>query len=325
MATANAINVRTWTEKRNKSVAAVIGGQVRQQPNGKAGIVQGLNNALMVAGVNLTESIADVYQLPKATGVVLLDGGNAYFSLTNQNVSYKRTGNLDPWIGTIVGDCTSASTTCLVNLNQAQQNVLDVSRDSFVSVIVGTQALSTMGLFNRGGYDMLLAATNEAEKVDILSADAFSLTALQTGFIVELAFNLIADDSATNAVFSIGLGDTSHATAYTSIANYIGFQAKAADGKIYAGSKNTGGVTVAMTDTTKASTVGTRMECWIDARLPAATVMYVNGVQVLAATVFDISFFAAGAWKLISHLVKTATTDTMEVRTDWLRARQMSL
>src|SRR5262249_39011997 len=152
---------------------------------------------------------------------------------------------------------------------------------------------------------------------DALSDDGFATVACG---IVEARVKVVADDSGTAGGFSIGIARGTNATAFTSVANYLGIQLKAHDGKIYALSKATGGITVPLTDTTKTYAVGTRFELWFDLRNPAACAVYVNGVQVLSGTVFDISASAA-AWFLLAHLVKAASADTFQVQVDGLTAR----
>jgi hypothetical protein len=307
--------LRDWREIVQTAAAAVAAGKIKQLPDGSAGIFGGLNAA--DSGDSVAWQRIDQFIVPKNSAIALLDGGRAFWDKTNAYMTYFRKQNDgDFYAGRVVGDALVGSTTCVVNFNQGTREGYDydIGVDPFSSVIIGGATLLSRG----GAYEFVLAATNEAEKVDVLCNDGFATGA---GGIVEGAFTVVTDDSSTNAIFSIGVASATHATAFASIANGIGFQVKNHDTKIYALSQ-TASVTVNPTDTTKTYTAGAgnRVEVWIDLRIPAAPVMYVNGVPVLTSTVFNISASAV-AWKLIAHLVKASSTDTMDVQVEWLRAR----
>jgi hypothetical protein len=310
-APAQALRVRDRNDIRQIAGAAVVSGEVHQLANGLAGYKKGLTSAAINDAVAY-ESWGQV-TLPKAANICLLDGGRAYWDHTNQVVTFKRTSARDFLLGSIVGDAAAADASCTVNLNEHPYYDLDLYRDR-----VTVTPVLTAGAPSFSNKIFLLDNTNEAEKIDAINVDGFS-----TGSkcIIEAAINVTADDSSTHAIFSIGAASGTHATAFTSITNSIGIQVKAHDTKIYAESV-TAATTVAPTDTTKTYTAGTRFEVWIDLRNSSAPAIYVNGVRVLAATVFDVHTSAVD-WFLIAHLVKTATTDTMQVAVDWLRARQM--
>jgi hypothetical protein len=289
--------------------------EVHQLPNGGAGFIN--SGAGTILGQGMSLEMLGAIVLPKAAGIALLDGGKAFWNVADQEVTYLQTSAGDFLLGSIVGDARATDGECTVNFNVFPVYTFDLLRDPRTVAPVLTAGSPSFDL-NRDGL-LLLDATNEAQKIDLLGVDGF---ATGNKGIVELAFAVIADDSGTAAVFSIGAASGTNATAFTSIADSIGVQCKAHDGKIYAESK-TGSVTVAPTDTTLTYTVGTRVEVWIDMRNPALCAIYVNGVRVLTSTVFDVSASAVN-WYLLAHLVKTATTDTMKVRLDWLRQRQMT-
>jgi hypothetical protein len=82
--------------------------------------------------------------------------------------------------------------------------------------------------------------------------------------------------------------------------------------------------TVASTDTTadyaEGSALSNRVEVWFDGRTPADPQVYVDGVNVLPASVFSMAA-ASGPLYLLAHLEKTSSTDTYKVSIDWLRVR----
>lgn len=316
--TAQALRVRDRNDINVASLAAAaVSGQVFQTPSGLAGYLKGLNAA--AAGDARRLELWGQVTLPKVPSKVLLDGGEAFWDNTNQRVTFKQTSARDFRIGSFVGDSASADTTCVVSLNEFPEYKHDIKRDAFTATPIGTPAQSVLMQRNGGAHLLTLTSTNEAQKIDALADDGFSTLSKA---IVEANLKVVADDSSTHAGFSIGAGSGTHATAFTSITDSIGIQVKAADLKIYAESK-TASVTVAATDTTVPYVVGTNFEVWIDLRNPADPQIYIDGVLVLSATVFDVSASAVD-WFLIFHLVKTATADTMEVQVNKLRARTMS-
>ena len=74
-----------------------------------------------------------------------------------------------------------------------------------------------------------------------------------------------------------------------------------------------GTTTVTATDTTiditAGSAVANRFEFWIDARDPADIQLYINGVNVLPASVFKLDA-GTGPIGLLAHLEKTSGTAT---------------
>jgi hypothetical protein len=310
-----ATRYRDWDSILKTLAAAASVGDLHQLRDGRPGYMTGLN-AAGNAGDQRTFQASDQVTLPKAPNIALLDGGRAYWQRANGYVSFNTTpGGRDFYCGRIVGDALPAATQVVVNLGIDAGYDLDLAAKPFAAAPVLTAGNPTIARYG-GAHLLKLDATNEAQKIDGLSDDGFATGACA---IVEAIVKVIADDSSTNGVFSIGVASGTHATAFTSIADSIGVQVKNHDGKIYAESK-TAGVTVAPTDTTKTYAVGTPFEIWIDMRIPAACKIYVNGVQVLTATVFDISASAV-AWYLLCHLVKASSTDTFQVQVNRLTAR----
>jgi hypothetical protein len=304
--------------------AAALPGELRQGPDGRAYYLKANSTGSVGGNVGDQKGFEDGDQVTimKTAGIAILDGGRVFWDRSARAAHFKQVDDADFEAGVAVGDAASAATSMVAKLNVKQRHKVDFARDPFTPVPIGTPAESVL-LRRRGGAHLFtLDATNEAQKIDALTDAGDGFSAISNP-IFEAAVKIVADDSGTAAVFSLGLAAATHATAFTSIANYIGVQVKNHDLKIYAASKATGGVTVAPTDTAKVYAVGTRFEVWIDLRNPAAAAIYVEGVRVLSGTVFDVSFFAA-TWYMLAHLVKTAATDTMQAQVEhaWVRTAE---
>lgn len=312
---------RVWDSVLKTLSEAVNAGDLHQLRDGRAGYMGNTSANNLASAGNVGDQrqfqCSGQVTLAKAPGIALLDGGRAYWQRANGYVSYvPSTNSRDFYVGRVVGDAAGAAASVVVNLNVHPPYDLDLAVKPFTQAPVLTAGSPSITR-NGGAHLLKLDATNEAEKIDALSDDGFATAACG---IVEAVVKVVADDSSTNGVFSIGIASGTHATAFTSIANYLGIQIKNHDGKIYALSKATGGVTVAPTDTTIAYVVGTPFEIWLDLRKPTACAVYVNGVQVLTATIFDVSASAA-AWYALAHLVKAASTDTFQVQVNRLTTR----
>ncbi len=250
-----------------------------------------------------------------------LDGGPAYWDFSASACHYKQVDDQDFAIGSFVGDAALNDTSCTVNLNVAPRYKIDVSRDPFITAIIGTQALGGLALLRRGGaHDIVIDASNEAQKVDILSMDGFSI---DSNPIVEFDFDVPSDGAGTVVDVNVGVANTTHASNADSITRYL-FMHLDANATAIKFQSTDGSTTVAATDSTKTYTEGqtvvTRKTVWMDFRNKADVQIYVDGVNVLPATVFDLSAVAATMY-LLCHVEKSASTDTYEFLLGSLRAR----
>lgn len=318
---------RAYDDRRVLLRAAAAVGDVWQAGDGAAECYS--SSQAGTSGQTVQFLSSGIYVCNLAAATTILDGGRCYFNPSAKTVSYKRTSTADFYLGRAVGDANTAaaaSTTVAVNVNANPRDDLDLARDPYSSIAVGTSAAGgfapTGGPNVRGGaLKLALSATNEAQKIDALGKDG--IPAGLASCVVEAAFNVISGGVAATDLFSVGIASGTHATAVTSITQSLCVQLKGADTKIYAESKD-GTNTVAATDTTKTYVAGVgyanRKEVWFDCRTPSSVLVYVDGVQVLSGTTFNLSA-AASTWFLLAHLVKVANTDTMEVDLDWLRLR----
>lgn len=314
--------VRERDDIRANAPAAMISGELHQLKDGRAGFKKGL--AAAASGDAVAYQTTGQVVLPKTASIVLLDGGRAYWDRSASAVHFKKVNDRDFYLGRIVGDAASADTTCTVNLNVDPQYDLDIMRQPVLSALAGTAAAGGFGYPVRLGdcHILELTATNEAQKVDLLSVDGFAIGA---NAIIEGQFRVISDGASTAVDFNIGVANGTHATDADAITESCFLHLDENVTTILAQSTGSGSETdIAAVTTTKTytegSTVACRKEFWIDMRSEADIQIYIDGVLVLGSTVFDLSS-STGPLFLLAHVEKTSSTDTYKVAIDALRAR----
>lgn len=293
-------------------------GELRQLADGRAAYLNSFEAG--TTGDQKTYFGRQQVVITKATGVVILDGGKVFWDRSARNATYRANDDADFYVGTCVGGAASADDTVAVNLNVEPRYVIDLARDAFVSVPIGTLALGGLGVYRNGGTTrFVLDATSEAQKLDALSKAGFSTG---SNAIVEMAFT-VETDGGSSVDASIGVASATHATDADSIAQHLLLHMDGSATAIKVQSKD-GTTTVTATDTTKTYTTGTaatvRKEAWFDFSDPADVQVYIDGVNVLPSSVFNVSA-AASTWKLLAHIEKTSSTDTHKIDIDWLRVR----
>lgn len=299
------------------ATAAHASGDLYQAKDGRAAVVAGLNAVAIGDTMDIYKS--GIFTVLKTATVVILDGGRVYWDTSANKANFRKVNRQDFYIGRAYKDAASADTTMKVSLNVDPKYDIDISRDPFTTAIVGT---ATTELLNRrgGAHEIVIAATNEAAKVDILSVDGFSITAKP---IIEGAFRVIASGAATVVDINLGIANGTHATDADQITEQVFIHLDENVTTINAQSKD-GTTTVASTDTTTVyiagAAVANRKEFWMDLRDPTHIAIYIDGVQVLASTVFTLGA-GTGPEFLLAHVEKTSSTDTYTLAVDWLRAR----
>lgn len=305
--------VEDWTADGTYSAGDVI-----QMKGGRAGVL----TQDCVSGQVIGVYVSGTFTVQKTTSMVLLQGGRVYWDYSANLAHYKKVNDRDFLMGSAAEDATSAATTVKVQLNVNPVYDLDINRDPCLSVTAGTAAAGGFGYPVRlGGANILeLTATNEAQKVDLMSADGFATGA---NAIVEFAFRVISDGAGSAVDVSLGVANGTHATDADSITESVFVHLDANNTNINAESDD-GTTEVAATDTTldytEGSAIASRVEVWMDMRDPADVQIYVNGALVLGSTVFGVGA-AAGPWFLLAHVEKTSSTDTYKLAVDWMRAR----
>lgn len=316
-------NVRDAGFSRYQADGTVTPYEVRQGPTGLAEVYD--SPTAKVSGDYPVYRTSGTYSIQKTSGVVILKGGRVYWDHSANTATYCRNQDRDFYLGRAVEDAASTGPTVVVDLNVDPPYDIDLARDGFQSVIVGTAAAGAFGYpVNLGGALVFeLTATNEAQKVDALSVDGFAASTSAANAVVEGAFRVLSDGAGTVVDVSIGIANATHATDADSITESMFVHLDANNTNINLESDD-GTTEVAATDTTTDYTEGTgrssRVEFWFDMRDPADVQAYVNGVNVLPATTFDVDA-ATGPWFLLVHVEKSSSTDTYKLAVDWLRVR----
>ena len=293
--------------------SAVSAKTVIQLPDGYAGITQTSGQI----GDSIPVATVGVYPIAKTTGIVFLPGTKIFWDHSANSATYKRAGDRDFYVGTCVGGAASADTEVSVDLNKMPRIDINLATSGYDSVPVGTAAAGGFGypVDLGGSLKFELTATSEAQKVDALSVDSFSGSA---NAIAEFVVRVPTDGASGSQDISIGLANDTHATDADSITESIFFHLDGNSTTIRAESDD-GTHEVAATDTTKTYTEGSaitnRKEFWIDFRNPSSVALYVDAVQVLSATTFNVSS-ATGPWKMLVHVEKSSGTDVYVLRVD---------
>lgn len=307
----DATYLRGRDEVRLTAAAAIDPGQIIQMADGRAGVVNTANGAASGDRINVTTS--GQFTVTKTSGVVLLDGGRAYWDHSANAVTYKKVNDRDFYLGRVVGDAASTDTTCVVNLNVNPPADIDLigGEGGCLSVATGTQALGGFlppQVFGKSRA-LTLTSTNEAQCVDMLSVDRFDKAA---NAIAEFVVRPAANGSTSDVDINFGIANGTSTTDADAVTEHVFFHIDGGSTAIKAQSKD-GTTTVTATDTTKVisagSAVANRSELWIDTRDPASVKLYVDGVRVLSGSTFKIDA-ATGPFGLLAHIEKVSGTAT---------------
>ena len=264
-------------------------GELIQLPDGKAGYVEGLTN--VAAGEPASIRTGGQVVIPKTTSIVFLDGGECFWDHSENKGHFKAVNDRDFYAGSVVGEHAAADTEVRINLNERPVYNVDLARDGFTSVAVGTAAAGGFGqaVSQGGSIPLEITATNEAQKVDAMSVAGFSLAAKG---IFRGIFRVTNDGGSGVQDFSLGIADGTNATDFQSVNAFATIHL---DGNVLAinAESDNNSTDVNPTDTTKVYAEGAalanRVEVWIDARDPASVKFYVEAVRVLTGTTFILT------------------------------------
>jgi predicted RecA/RadA family phage recombinase len=299
--------------------AAIVGGEVRQLPDGRASVIPGDVESGKLAG----GAVCGVFRLKLTDNIAILNGGRVYWDHSANKAHYKKVSDRDFYLGRAVADTVAGTDkTVDVALNIDPPYDIDIMRDACLTVPTGTQALGGFGepKVRGGALSLELTSTNEAQCVDLLSVDRFSVAA---NAIVEAIFRPAVNGSTSAVDFNIGVATgTSTTDADATTENVFAHIDGGALTILAQSDDNVAPVTAV--DTTKVITAGdavaNRTEVWFDLRNPADVQIYVDGVNVLPSSVFAV---ATGPLALLAHLEKTSSAATGRFIIDALRARFM--
>lgn len=299
--------------------ATIAAKTVIQLPDGRAGI----STRSGAIGATVTFETSGVWPLTKKAGVCFLPGTRCFWDHSANEVTFKKVGDRDFYLGVCVGGAASADAEVSVDLNVEQVVDISLLRDGYASVPVGTAAAGAFGYPVRlgGALQFSLTATNEAQKVDALSVDSFAVGA---NAIVEIIARVTNDGASGSQDISLGVTNGTHATDADSITEALLCHLDGNSTNINFQSRDGTSVAVTNTDSTKdyaeGGEIANRFEIWFDMRNPADVQIYVDGVNVLPASVFDVHQ-AAGPLKLLVHAEKASGTDVYVLVVDRAIAR----
>lgn len=285
--------------------AAVTGGEVVQLRDGRAAVIP-VDVASGAKGAAETEGI---YTVAKTTSIVFLDGGKVYWDHSANKAHFKPVNDRDFYLGTAVGDATSAATTMKVALNLQPTYIFDSTRDlvdtTIVKTVVGSTTVEVPNVANlAGAIKMTLGTTAEAQKVDAMSKRGF---AVGSNAIAEFIINIVTNSDNAAGDLNFGLASGTHATDFDAIAECLAIHVDGASTNINAQSDD-GSTAVAAADSTLDFTAGTPFEVWMDTRDPANCKIYVDGVRIMDGTTGASKTFilATGPFYWIAHIEKTS-------------------
>lgn len=289
------------------AASAVVAGEVRQLADGRAGVqaqvlASGDIGSLMVEGL---------FEVPKTTSMVLLDGMPVYWDHSANKCHYKKVNDRDFYLGVAVGDAASAATTAVVALNVLPVWDIDIDRDAYLSVPTGTQVVGAFGHVKPfgGSLSLALTNTNEVQCIDILSVDRFDKNA---NAIVQIIFRLGTNGSTSDVDINFGIANGTSTSDADATTEHVLYHIDGGTLTVLAQSKD-GTTTVSATTTGVSASAGTavsdRIEMWIDTRDTANVLLYVNGAAVATGSTFKIDG-ATGPFGLLAHLEKSTGTAT---------------
>lgn len=299
------------------AIAAVVGGQVVQVADGRAGVVP----TDLAIGQLGSAAVEGIFTVTKAADLVWVDGCQIFWDHSANEAVLHPAGDKDFYLGCAVGDVAAATLTGRVNLNVKPTYLIDLQTGGFVSAIVktivGSTTVEVPHIEVQGGSSSLIfGATAEAQKVDLLSNRSFGV---ESNWIIEGTVNIIDDGDAAAVDFNVGVANATHATDADAITESCFIHTDGNVVNILAESDD-GTTEVAATDTTVDYALATPFHFVIDGRNTSDIQIYINGVLVLGSTVFKLNA-ATGPLKLLAHVEKTSDDTTARFNIDQLRVR----
>jgi predicted RecA/RadA family phage recombinase len=279
--------------------AATPAGTVVRLPDGRAGYLV----SAAAAGQKVSVQVSGIATVEKTDSMVMLKGSKLYFDVSASKAHLLQAlGTPDFFLGTVVATASSSATTVSVMLNMEPKYTLAL-KDGCVCAPIPAITANPQGMaFPFGnGYAMKFDTAAEAEKFDALSINS---VAVGTPGILNalICVNTNGDDAAFD--LNVGLANGTHATDADSITESLFCHIDGASTNI-AFESDDGTTEVAATDSTLDFTAGTPFLVQWDLTNDEDIQVYVNGVNVLPASVFKLNN-ATGPLSLLVHMEKTA-------------------
>ncbi len=286
-------------------VAAVAAGECIQIYDGRAAVAP----TAIAAGVKGSVQVCGVYSFAKTANEVHLPGQRVYWDESASTATVVPSITVgDFFIGIAVDDSAAAATTTKVLLNANPEGTIDQRTSTFAQVPVltaGDPRSARLG----GGERFILDATNEAQKIDMLS-HRFVPLASDWIFFADVCIDAAAG-SATD--ISIGVADGTHASDFQSVASFCTIHIDGGSQDILVQSDD-GTTDVAPIDSNLNWVAATPFAVAIDGRNPADIGVYINGIRETAtSTTLAIAAASSGLGAIV-HIEKTSSTNTATVQ-----------
>lgn len=278
---------------------AVTAGEVRQLKDGRACFAP----TAIAAGVKGAVTVSGIVEVAKTATMVMLKGSRVFWDESANKAHLLQAGTTDFYLGIVQETAASAATTVKVAINAEARYTISLG-DGFWSVPVSTAGNMQQVIGHREGVSMILDATSEAQKHDALSILSVPVA---TPCLVEALICLNANGSGSTVDFNVGLANQTHATDADTIAESLFIHIDGGSLNIMAESDD-GTTEVNATDTTVDAVVGTPFLAQWDLTDDEDIQLYINGVNVLPASVFKLNN-ATGPLKLLAHAEKSTGTE----------------
>jgi len=312
--TAEAVYLNPGVSIDYTPTVAMTAGEVRQLPDGRAGFAP----TAIAAAAKGAVTVSGVVEVLKTATMVMLKGSRVFWDHSANKAHLLQVNDRDFYMGIVQETAASAGTTVKIALNADPRYTISLG-DGFATVPIGVAGINHRIIGHAEGVTMIFDATAEAQKMDALSHRG---VAALSPCLVEAEICINANGSGGAVDLNVGLANDTHATDADSITESLFTHVDGASLNILAESDDNT-TEVAATDTTVDAVEGTPFLVQWDLADWEDIQMYIDGVNVLPASVFDISV-ATGPMKLLAHMEKTAdaATGNVTVRRLGLRLRE---
>jgi predicted RecA/RadA family phage recombinase len=303
------------------AAAATAAGEVLQLCDGRAAVRGGLAPAAI--GDPMALYTQGVFAFQKTASIVIVDGAELYWDASAGKVVLDPATGADFYLGTAVGDATAAATTVNAALNAKPRYLIDLDDEDMIWTAGATDGLGVVWKTKAAWTILAFDAVAEVAKAEIYPADTEKKVPVTTGFILDMVVAIF--DIGDHAALDISLGMVAGTGGADMDAEeeFIGLHLDGSALSILAESDD-GTTEVAATDTTVDAVDDTFFRFTLDARNLADCQMYIDGVNVLPATVFNMAA-ASGPLMPTVHLEKTSNDTTADVRIKSIKLRTTDL
>ena len=310
-------DVVKWTAE-----AAFEAGEVVQLPDGRAGVITGLE--AIASGDEVAAKVSGIVTVTKTASICFLAGGRVFWD-RSADAAHFRPLSGDFYLGTVAKDAASAATTMTVDLNAKQVNLIDFDGSPGETLWTHSAALGqgVTAATPAARCKLAFDAVAEVARAALYPTETAKHVPIGDSPILEMkiACYNVGDDAALDVNF--GLANGSHDTDFDSVTEFVGFHVDGAALDLKAESDD-GTTEVAATDTTVNLADDTYVEVWIDCRDLDDIQLYVDGVNVLPDSVFKLDA-ATGPMFPIVHLEKTSNDTVADYRVEFIKLRPTDL